>query len=275
MKKILTVIMIMLLSAISVSAQSYLPGKVAFTPVFGNYTGFSDEVCSIMEQRLTQIVVSNGLGSYSNQYVITARIFTEDKQATSTTPAQYVVNLTIQFTALDVENNILVGEISVPVKGVDRTENRAYINAIRQLSPSNQSIRTFIRKSTDNILQAYNRSARNLITQADNMAAKGDYEGALATLASIPTEIDDYAKVQACSEKIYAESVSKKQSEAAAVAQQKAESEEKAAEEAQREKDRQMQQAMAEALEKSNRESKRNATIEKVKGWFLGNIKFT
>ena len=71
MKKILTVIMIMLLPVISVSAQSYLPGKVAFTPVFGNYTGFSDEVCSIMEQRLTQIVVSNGLGSYSNQYVIT------------------------------------------------------------------------------------------------------------------------------------------------------------------------------------------------------------
>ncbi len=275
MKKILTVIMIMLLSAISVSAQSYLPGKVAFTPVFGNYTGFSDEVCSIMEQRLTQIVVSNGLGSYSNQYVITARIFTEDKQVTSTSPAQYVVNLTIQFTALDVENNILVGEVSVPVKGVDRTENRAYINAIRQLSASNQAIRTFIRKSTDNIIQAYNRSAWNLVTQADNMAAKGDYEGALATLASIPTEIDDYAKVQACSEKIYAESVSKKQTEAAAVAQQKAESEEKAAEEAQREKDRQMQQAMAEALEKSNRESKRNATIEKVKGWFLGNIKFT
>jgi len=275
MKKIFAVISFFLLSAITMSAQVYLPGKVAFTPVFGNYSGFSDEVCSIMEQRLTQIVVSNGLGSYSNQYVITARIFTEDKQVTTTSPAQYIVSLTVQFTALDVENNLLVGEVSVPVKGVDKTENRAYINALRQLSPSNSAIRNFLKGASDNILQAYNRSAWSLITQADNLAAKGDYDGALATLASIPTEIDDYAKVQACSEKIYAESVSKKKSEAAAVEQRKAESEEKAAEEAQREKDSQMQMAMAQALEKSNRESKRNATIDKVKGWFLGNIKFT
>ena len=256
-------------------SQSYLPGKIAFTPIFGNYTGFSDEVCSVMEQRLTQIVVSNGLGSYSDQYVITARVFTEDKQVTSTTPAQYIVNLTIQFTALDVANNILVGEVSIPVKGVDKTENRAYVSAIRQLSPSNPSIRRFMEQSSAVILQAYNRSAMSLITQADNLAAKGDYDGALATLAGIPTGIDEYDKVQTCSEKIYTESVNKKKSQAAAAAQQKAEAEEKAAEEAQRERDSQIQMAMAEAMEKSNRESKRNATIEKVKGWFLGSIKFS
>lgn len=246
------------------SAQNYLPGKIAYTPIFGDYTGFSEEICSLMEQRLTQIVLQNGLGSYSDQYVITARIYTEDKQVSSTVPPQYIIKLIIQFTALDVENDILVGEVSIPAKGVDKSETKAYLNAIKQLRPSNPAIHEFLLKSSKNILDAYNRNASKLMAQADQLASGGDYDGALAILASIPSDVDDYTQVQVRMKKVYSESLKKK-----------AEERERTKEDAQREQDREMQIVMIQAMEKRNCESRKSATIEKVKEWFLGNLRFT
>ena len=120
MKK-MTALMAMLLCSLALFAQShsYTPGQVAFSPVFdASFAGFPAEVCSVMETKLTQIVMNNGCGSFSDRYAITARLVVEDKEVTATVPARYKVDMHVQLIAVDLEKT---GEWVVSADGVDTT----------------------------------------------------------------------------------------------------------------------------------------------------------
>ena len=120
MKRLLLLLAATVLLSQGTFAQNanYAPGKVAFCPVFDTaFSGWSQEVTDLMQTKLTQIVMQNGVSSFSEQYVLTAKVALEDKQVTATAPAQYVVKLLVQLQAVDVNAQILIRELTLNITG--------------------------------------------------------------------------------------------------------------------------------------------------------------
>lgn len=262
-KSVLTALALFVSSVCALAqAENYAPGKVALCPVFdSSFSGFPQEASDLMLNKLTQIVAKNGIGSFSEQYVLTAKIAVEDKQVTQTAPPQYMNKLSVQLQVVDIEAKVLVGELTLPVAGVDKTESRSYLAAIRQINPSSPKIKAFIENACAEIIAAYNRNMEANLQKARNLAANGKYDDALAGLAMIPEGTDSYAEVKALSGKIYNSMQVANQAKAAA-----------SAEADQREKDRQLQQQMMESMKKKEQEAEKGKMVKKVKSWFLGSL---
>lgn len=274
MKKLILSLSTLLL-CLSVGAQSanYAPGKVAFCPVFDTaFSDWSQEITDLMQTKLTQIVMQNGVGSFSEQYVLTAKIALEDKQVTATAPAQYVVKLLVQLQAVDVNAQILIKELTLPLTGVDRNENRAYVAAIRQINPRNPVIQSFIRDASDAAVAAYNLHFNEYLDDARRLEAAGRYDDALYTLAMIPKDVERYPEVLALSSEIVDRQTKARKAKASAQAAEAAKKEAADAEALQRERDLQVQQEMMAAMQKKQESAQKTALVDKVKQWFLGSL---
>lgn len=271
-----TLALLGLIAGIAAMAQAsaYTPGRVAFTPVFdSSFSGYSQEISEMMQNKLTQIAMQNGVGSFSEQYVLTAQLVLDDKQVTQTTPAQYVVKLSCQLQAVDTDNKVLVGALTLPLTGVDRTEHRAYLAAIRQLNPRNPKVVSFVRAASDAIVRTYNELFDSYMASARELCERGSYDDALSQLAQIPSQTERYDEVRELSSDIYARSA-KQQAAATAKAEARRQAENEAAEEAaQRERDREAQLQMQLALQKKAEAADRAKMVNKVKDWFLGSLK--
>lgn len=275
MKKRLILLASALLLGLCASAQNanYAPGKVAFCPIFDtSFSGWSQEVTDLMQNKLTQIVMQNGVGSFSEQYVLTAKVALEDKQVTASTPAQYIVKLSVQLQAVDVNAQILIRELTLSLTGVDRSENRAYLAAIRQINPRNALVKSFIQEASDAAIAAYNNQIGTYLSDARSLEAAGQYDEALYTLAQIPKNVDRYDEVMALSGDIVARQTKSKKAQAAAQAAKAAEQAAADAEAQQRERDLQIQQEMMAAMQKKQEKAEKGAMVAKVKQWFLGSL---
>lgn len=274
MKRILF-LLVSVVIGLSASAQSvgYVPGKVAFSPVYDTaFSGWPQEITDLMKNKLTQIVMQNGVGSLSDQYVLTANIALEDKQVTATAPAQYVVKLAVQLLAIDVNAQILIRELTLNVTGVDRSENRAYLAAVRQINPRNPLVKSFIQEASDVALAAYNQNVAAYINDARALEQAGNYDEALYTLAQIPKDVDRYDEVWALSSEIVDLQTKAEKAEKSRVAAQAAQKAEEDAEALQRQRDMEVQQQMIAAMEKKQKEQEKGVLVDKVKKWFLGSM---
>jgi len=272
-KLILSLSALLLCLAAGAQSANYTPGKVAFCPVFDTaFSGWSQEITDLMQNKLTQIVMQNGVGSFSEQYVLTAKIALEDKQVTATAPAQYVVKLAVQLQAVDVNAQILIRELTLPLTGVDRSENRAYVAAIRQINPRNPMIKSFIQEASDAAVAAYNQHFGEYLEDARRLESAGRYEDALYTLAMIPKDVERYPEVLALSTEIVDRQTKARKAKASAKAAEVARKEAADAEAQQRERDLQVQQEMMAALQKKQESAQKTALVDKVKKWFLGSM---
>lgn len=194
-----------LCAGLSAAAQSdnVSPGKVGFTPMFvKTYAFLPQAAVDLMEQKLMQVAMRNGVASYSGRYVLTAKVAEEDTQMTATAPVQYVKKLSVQFVAYDMETKAVVGELTVPVTGVDKTPERATLAALRRIQPKNAKTTVFIQNASKAIVDAFNRNLESILKKAEYLANHGQYDEALASLAAIPQSVDRYDDVLATAEKI-------------------------------------------------------------------------
>ena len=192
-------------AGLSAAAQSdnVSPGKVGFTPMFvKTYTFLPQAAVDLMEQKLMQVAMRNGVASYSGRYVLTAKVAEEDSQTTATAPVQYVKKLSVQFVAYDMETKAVVGEMTVSVTGVDKSPERAVMAALRRIQPKNAKTTSFVQNASKAIVDAFNRNLESILKKAEYLANHGQYDEALASLAAVPQSVDRYDDVLATAEKI-------------------------------------------------------------------------
>ncbi len=169
---------------------------VAITPVVCDAVSLPADAKAALNMKMTQMVTQNGMGARSGQFALTPNVVTLDKQATATAPAQYVVEFEVSFYLLDTEEQIILDETSFVVKGVDRLEHKAAIQAIHSINPRSPEVRRFMNGCREKVIEYYDNRIPKLITKAQAMAERRDFESALWVLASIPDVVDQYAMVE-------------------------------------------------------------------------------
>lgn len=211
MKSILYCIIILCYGAFGVSAQKVLSSKemVALTPALATSLDLPEYAKKALSQKIIQIVTQNGFGASTGEIVLTANVVITDKQVTGTVPAQYIVSMEVSLYVLNVLEGVVLDETSVTLKGIDRAENRAMVQAINNLNPRSPAIRNFTNQCRSKIIDYYTTRIPALLAKAKSLADRSNYDEALAVLAVIPESVDEYPAIAEQMVSIYLKKVDK------------------------------------------------------------------
>lgn len=211
MKKILFILGILFRFCLDGSGQQLLSSKemVAITPAVTSELNLPEYARKALYQKLIQIVTQNGFGSTSGELCLTANVLVTDKQVTATVPAQFVVSLEVSLFLVNLQEKVILAETTLPLKGIDKAENRAMAQAINNLNPRSPSVRNFMNQCRGKVVDYYTTRIPALLAKARSLADRMDYEGALAVLSAVPESVDEYPAVADAMAGIYVQKVDK------------------------------------------------------------------
>ncbi|HKK45990.1 MAG TPA: hypothetical protein VJ964_10740 [Balneolaceae bacterium] len=141
-----------------------------------------------LKNKLNQITALNGVsGSMINQrFIITANINVLSKDIIPTAPPQHVYTIEVSFYIGDGIDGKLFANYSKMIKGVGRSETKAYISALRNIKVQDPSIARFVAEGKQKIIEYYISECGSILKEADMMANQRNYERALYMLVGIP-----------------------------------------------------------------------------------------
>jgi hypothetical protein len=147
-----------------------------------------DDSKIFLENKLNQIITSNGLGgtSYSNpRFIISASINEINKEQISES-LQYYFNLDVIFYIIDIYEKKIFNTISLNIKGVGNTKNKAYNDAIKMIDPKSNHILNFLEKGKLKIIEYYNTECDFIQKAAIRLAKQNKFDEALYNLELVP-----------------------------------------------------------------------------------------
>lgn len=197
MKKLIYCIVILCYFTMQVAGQKMLSSKemVAISPAVANCINLPEYAKKALNQKLVQIVTQNGFGSASGDLVLTANVITTDKQVTGTVPPQYIISLEVSLYLLSIQEGVVLAEMSIPLKGIDKAEDRATAQAMNGLNPRTPAIRTFMEGCRGKVIDYYTTRIPALLAKAKSLADRGNYEEAISVLSAVPESVDEYPAV--------------------------------------------------------------------------------
>ncbi len=194
MKKVLNIMVLMLFiysTGFSQNDEGTIDdiGRICLTPVVSENIG--DMPASSQKylwSKLRQIATKNGMGGTAAEprFIITASASVASKEITETAPPMIAYNLEVNLYIVDYVKKTTLSNVTLELKGVGKNETKAYSSAIRRINPKSSIIRSFVKKGKKKIIEYYNTECEVILKQAQTLVKIQDYEGAIATLISVP-----------------------------------------------------------------------------------------
>lgn len=185
-----------------ISLGTYVPNQIEGVPASAH---------SMLSNKLGQIVTSNGISddTFNSRFIITPNISVMSKDVVGSAPTRIALNLEMTLYIGDgVAGNLFTSE-SFQLKGVGTNETKAYMQAIKQLKPSNKKVQDFIANGKAKIIDYYNANCSNIIAESEALQRVENYEEALFLLVSIPTASDCFDKVKGKIETLFKKAIDK------------------------------------------------------------------
>ena len=181
--------------------------NIAITPLLPAEVDIPESLRPMLQQKLLQIATTNGFGSESDDFILTANVMVLEKTAVPTVPPQINLTLEVSLYVINRLEKVIVAEKSVQIGGLDKTENSAYTQALKQLNPRKSEIRSFMTSAREKIVEYYTEKLPALLSKAQSLADMGDTDEALAVLSTIPEVVPDYPLVAELMSEFYLESL--------------------------------------------------------------------
>lgn len=128
------------------------------------------------------VSASEGFG----QLYLTGRFDDSYKETLPGPPVQTVVHTTLTLMVADVFDNKKFDSESFDLRGVGTSPQRAYINAIHQITGRNGKLVDFVRNSQKRVISYFDRNYRSLLRQAAQAAGTNNFEQAMYYAGMIP-----------------------------------------------------------------------------------------
>lgn len=143
---------------------------------------------SMLTNRLGLIVSQAGMaGSSENErFIITAHINVASKDITPTAPPMTALNLDITVVVGDGISGKIFSTTLINTKGVGENETKAYIQAIKNINPSNPILQNTIEKAKLKIIDYYNNNCDMIIKEAQLLANQNKFDEAIFNLMHVP-----------------------------------------------------------------------------------------
>jgi hypothetical protein len=177
---------------INLNAQEVLNlddfGRIALNPYVSEQAKLPAEAKAQLEIKLKQIASNYGMaGSVANpRFIITANISITTKDIIPGPPQQIAQNMDITLFIGDAIENKIFSNIVISSSGVGTNENKAFIDAIKQINTKNKKIETFLEEAKTKIIAYYSNQCDFINQKAVALKQQEKYSEAMYTLAQIP-----------------------------------------------------------------------------------------
>jgi hypothetical protein len=171
-----------------------------------------DQAKSLLENKLSQIASSNGMGgsAINPRFVLMANTAIITKDIIAGPPQLLSYNLEITFFIADAIDLKKFANTSIEVKGVGTNENKAYIDAIKNINVKHKEITALIETGKNKIIDLYNTQCAFIIRDAISLSKKGEYDAAILKLAAVPDVCENcYLKCMDTMQYVYQQKVDK------------------------------------------------------------------
>ncbi|MEO7283127.1 hypothetical protein [Gelidibacter sp.] len=170
--------------AARITLAAYVPEQIDKMP---------DAARSILANKLNQIVTQSGMGgsAYNERFIITANVNVINKDLTATAPPMTAFVLEVTLYIGDGIVGTKFSSTSISAKGVGENETKAYISALKGISPSNSSIQNFVENGKSKIIEYYNSKCDFIIKEAQALVSQNQYDEAIFRLTSVPEVCKD------------------------------------------------------------------------------------
>ena len=205
MKKInLIISLVSLLFFQTVNGQTqeneYDVGVISVSLIMPDYVeGFSSANLSRLENKILQILTSNGLSGngYHSNFVVFPKIEMLGKDEIPGMQTMVSVEVELNLFVKQLDNNIMFSSFSKTLKGMSTNEKRAINSAINKIPTHSKDVKAFMAETKGRIISYYETKCDDIILEASRYSQSQQYEKAIATLATIPSEMSDcYNKAQ-------------------------------------------------------------------------------
>lgn len=147
--------------------------------------------------RLCTAVTGDGIsatGQYA-QFFIAAKALPLYEQAVTGAPVKTALTLSLNLYIGDYWGEKVFDRMSLEIRGVGESRERAYLNAFRLLNKNNQQVANFLEKGKQRIIAYYDAEYNNIIREAQRESALRNYERALFLLGAVPVCCNGYDAV--------------------------------------------------------------------------------
>jgi hypothetical protein len=146
-----------------------------------------------LENRLGQIITKSGLlgNSSGSRFIMSANVSVLTKDIVATAPPMHTYTLDITLYIGDGAEGNAFSSYNITVKGVGRSETKAYMNAIRNIKTNNPNYQSFIKTGRSKIIAYYNARCDFIIKEAQMMAKMEDFDKAIWTLMTVPKACEE------------------------------------------------------------------------------------
>ena len=175
---------------------------------------FPAQAKSLLENKLSQISTNYGMGgsAINPRFVLMVNIAVLNKDISPGPPQMTAMNLQVTLFIADAIDMKKYSNTSIEVKGVGvgNNENKAYIDAIKNINVNNTEIKKFIEDGKSKIVDYYNTQSEFIIKDAMSLSKKGEYDAAMTKLAAVPDICENcYIKTMDTMQYIYQQKIDK------------------------------------------------------------------
>jgi len=163
-------------------------GRLVLNSYLSDENKLPSEGKAQLEIKLKQIASNYSMaGSVANpRFIITANISITTKDIIPGPPQQIAQNMDITLFIGDAIENKIFSNIVISSSGVGTNENKAFIDAIKQINTKNKKIETFLEEAKTKIIAYYSTQCDFINQKAVALKQQEKYSEAIYTLAQIP-----------------------------------------------------------------------------------------
>jgi hypothetical protein len=163
--------------------NTYLPDNIALPA----------EAKSQLQTKLNQITSNNGMGgSQANpRFIITAHVNIGTKDIIAGPPQMISQNLVLVLFVGDALTNTIFSNTTLSLKGVGTNENKAFIEAFKNINPKNKEVTAFLEEGKNKIINYYSTNCDFIIKDAQTLVKQEKYDEAIYQLSLVPDVCQD------------------------------------------------------------------------------------
>jgi hypothetical protein len=174
----------------SLSAQTKLDdfGRIILNTYLSEKMDLPKESKDLLKNKLNQIASNNGMGGsdVNPRFIITANVNVGTKDIIAGPPQMIAQNIDITFFIGDAISNTIFSSETISVKGVGTNENKAFIEAIRNINPKSKELISFTEAGKTKIVDFYATQCDFIIKDAQTLVKQEKYDEAIYQLTLVP-----------------------------------------------------------------------------------------
>lgn len=181
-------------------------GRIVLNTYVAKNNSIQAEAQKMLVTKLNQITTNNGMGgsSVNPRFLITATVNIGTKDIIAGPPQLIAQNLEVTFVTGDAITNTIFSSVTLDIKGVGTNENKAFIDAFKNINPKNKELSAFLEEGKSKIISYYVTQCDFILKKANTLAEQFKFEDAIYELMVVPETCEEcYFKSKDLSNEIF------------------------------------------------------------------------